>query len=593
MKKFSTWAITALSVCMFALSCGKDDGPETPKPEETPAPTITNFTPPSGPVGTEVTINGTNFDATAAKNTVKFGSTAATVSSATATKLMVKVPTGAVTAKISVAVGGKTVTSGDSFTVTDDAPESIALNKDALTLYPYPTYTAMLEVTTDIGNNTVAWSSSDEAIATVGADGTVTALKIGEATIIADVAGATATATVTVKDGPVTSLVLDTESLDLFVDDTAAIAIETLEAEVEETSTPVWSSDNTGVATVDQEGNVTAVAEGQATITVTVDNASASVTVNVYEATPLETGAYAAGYKNDGGTNHATVWYTDDGSGGEVFYTLSENVSAGHSMFVGDKLYVAGVELNPDTSQFMARLWVDGKPVELEGASDSSSAANSVYVDNGSVYVAGEYFNGDPVVWKDGVQMDLQPDPNYAKGVAKAVFVSNGHVYVAGTYYDGNISNAILWKDGEIFFSSEDNNVVVNDLFVDGDTVYMAGYSKNPDAASLWVVDAMGGVEYTFVYDTNSRANSVYVQNGDVYVGGYYDEGTPTAFLTKNGDVEILGANNILTSIYVDTSGDYIAGMNGNSGNFATLNSSNEYSINDNQSKVYSVFIKE
>ncbi len=65
-------------------------------------PTITSFTPTSGPVGTSVTITGTNFSATPANNIVYFGATRATVSAATATQLTVTVPTGATYAPITV-----------------------------------------------------------------------------------------------------------------------------------------------------------------------------------------------------------------------------------------------------------------------------------------------------------------------------------------------------------------------------------------------------------------------------------------------------------------------------------------------------------
>ncbi|NAY91548.1 BspA family leucine-rich repeat surface protein [Muricauda sp. JGD-17] len=97
------------------ISCSKDNGPSTPTAQ---TPTITSFTPKSGTVGTLVTINGTNFSTTASANTVKIGSTTATVSTATATKLTITVPQGATTGKVSVAVGGKTATSTDNFTVT-------------------------------------------------------------------------------------------------------------------------------------------------------------------------------------------------------------------------------------------------------------------------------------------------------------------------------------------------------------------------------------------------------------------------------------------------------------------------------------------
>jgi hypothetical protein len=58
-------------------------------------PTITSFSPTSGPVGTSVTISGTGFSTTAANNLVYFGAVKATVSAATSTSLTVAVPAGA------------------------------------------------------------------------------------------------------------------------------------------------------------------------------------------------------------------------------------------------------------------------------------------------------------------------------------------------------------------------------------------------------------------------------------------------------------------------------------------------------------------
>ena len=65
-------------------------------------PTITNFLPTSGVVGTTVTITGTNFNTTAAQNVVFFGATKANVTVASATGLTVTVPAGATFQPISV-----------------------------------------------------------------------------------------------------------------------------------------------------------------------------------------------------------------------------------------------------------------------------------------------------------------------------------------------------------------------------------------------------------------------------------------------------------------------------------------------------------
>ncbi len=81
------------------------------------APTITSFSPSSGPVGTSVTINGSGFVGT---SSAKFnGTNAATFSwNPTGTQLTATVPSGATTGKISVTRGGATATSATGFTVT-------------------------------------------------------------------------------------------------------------------------------------------------------------------------------------------------------------------------------------------------------------------------------------------------------------------------------------------------------------------------------------------------------------------------------------------------------------------------------------------
>ncbi|CAN5360421.1 hypothetical protein BH09BAC3_BH09BAC3_09940 [soil metagenome] len=81
-------------------------------------PSIISFTPTFGPVGTNVTISGTNFSTTTADNIVFFGATQATVTAATATQMTVEVPAGATYKPITVNVGGLTAYSAAPFVVT-------------------------------------------------------------------------------------------------------------------------------------------------------------------------------------------------------------------------------------------------------------------------------------------------------------------------------------------------------------------------------------------------------------------------------------------------------------------------------------------
>src|SRR5439155_8207600 len=84
-------------------------------------PTITSFTPGSGPAGASVTINGTNFIGATA---VSFNGTAATYTVTSSTAIQTAVPTGATSGPIIVVTPGGTATSATNFAVV--SPPTIA-----------------------------------------------------------------------------------------------------------------------------------------------------------------------------------------------------------------------------------------------------------------------------------------------------------------------------------------------------------------------------------------------------------------------------------------------------------------------------------
>jgi hypothetical protein len=92
-----------------------------------PPPTIANLNPTSGPVGTLVTVTGTNFGATQGTSTVKFNGTTGAPTNWSATNIVVAVPSGATTGNVAVTVGG-VASNGLSFPVT---PSITTLNPTA------------------------------------------------------------------------------------------------------------------------------------------------------------------------------------------------------------------------------------------------------------------------------------------------------------------------------------------------------------------------------------------------------------------------------------------------------------------------------
>ncbi|QHT68806.1 hypothetical protein GXP67_20200 [Rhodocytophaga rosea] len=113
-KAFYLFVLSFLFTLLWG-GCKKSDDPGT---QFISSPTLTGFSPTSGAVGTNVTVTGTNFSATTASNVVKFNGTTSTVSSATTTTLIVSVPAGAGSGKITVQVGTQIATSASDFTVT-------------------------------------------------------------------------------------------------------------------------------------------------------------------------------------------------------------------------------------------------------------------------------------------------------------------------------------------------------------------------------------------------------------------------------------------------------------------------------------------
>src|SRR5207302_1989283 len=82
-------------------------------------PTLSDFTPASGPVGTSVQINGTNFSGA---SSVTFNNVAATYAVSSPTVIQATVPSGAGSGPIGVTTAGGTTASTTNFTVTSPPP---------------------------------------------------------------------------------------------------------------------------------------------------------------------------------------------------------------------------------------------------------------------------------------------------------------------------------------------------------------------------------------------------------------------------------------------------------------------------------------
>ena len=160
--------------------------------------------------------------------------------------------------------------------------ESITLNESSVAIKVGET--AQLSATVKPNSTTiktVTWTSSDVSVATVDANGLITAIKEGSAVITATTEnGLTATCNVLVPV-EVTGVTIDKESVEIGVGrSTVVTAIVNPDNATDKSVT--WSSSDENIATVDADGKIVGVSAGQTTITVTTANGkTATVTVNV------------------------------------------------------------------------------------------------------------------------------------------------------------------------------------------------------------------------------------------------------------------------------------------------------------------------
>ncbi|MYA12971.1 MAG: hypothetical protein F4087_16750 [Gemmatimonadetes bacterium] len=181
---------------------------------------------------------------------------------------------------------------------------------------------------------TVTWASSSAGVATVSAAGLVTAVGNGSASITASVGAVSGSAAVTVAQEAsevVVSPVADTVP----VGDTVRLAAEVLDANghaVGDDASLIWSSSDPSVATVDESGLVSGVAQGMTTITAASSDLQATVEITVAD---VDRGVLVAFYEATAGPG----WIENEG------WLSDRPVGEWHGVTTGANGRVTGLEL--------------------------------------------------------------------------------------------------------------------------------------------------------------------------------------------------------------------------------------------------------
>lgn len=179
----------------------------------------------------------------------------------------------------------------------------------------------------------ISYTSSDNSVATVSDTGEVEAVGAGEADITAAVQDTELSAVCKITVLPkIESVDLSDTTLSLKVGGTAQLTY-TVQPEDAVVETATYTSSDESVATVDEEGAVTAVADGTATITVDVDGVTAECEVTV------STKAASAAGSNSGSSAASGSGQTEasapaDSSGFEYGAIPFSNANDGNWWFI-------------------------------------------------------------------------------------------------------------------------------------------------------------------------------------------------------------------------------------------------------------------
>ncbi|MCR5625086.1 MAG: Ig-like domain-containing protein, partial [Lachnospiraceae bacterium] len=165
-------------------------------------------------------------------------------------------------------------------------PSSITLEQYQYTIdFGQTTNLTATVLPEDAANKSVKWEVDDTSIISIDAGGKVTTAGIGttkaRAVSVVDSNVKSQDVTFTVNEVKVSEITLNASKRSLVEGNTANLSATSILPSNATNKTITWSSSDENVATVDSNGKVTAVKEGEAVITAKAGNAEATCTINV------------------------------------------------------------------------------------------------------------------------------------------------------------------------------------------------------------------------------------------------------------------------------------------------------------------------
>lgn len=400
--------------------------------------------------------------------------------------------------------------------IVTDAPdpvkvESVTLSETTLAL-PYG-QSKQLTATVNPDNaddKTIKWSSSNPDLVSVDKNGLVTANSnwySGTATITAkasDGSGVAATCEVTVGNG-VSYINLSESNVYINVGDSRQVTAYVGHEDAVNKAIK-WESDNTDVATVDQEGNIKAVGEGSAIITVTALDgcgASSNCYVTVYPANVEPTVVYVESI----GLSETVVEINVGETRTLVATVNPENATNRNVTWMSDNTGVVTVDGEGNLQAMGA-----GSATITVSAVDGSGVTATCYVTVKTPNVYVEFINLS------------EYEPVLVLGETRNLTPS--------IYPDNATNKSLIWESADPSIVSVDGMGNITAVGVGEVDVTVS----STDGSGVWVVCHVTVYHDASVEGVNSDEVSVAVEGNEIVVNGVA-QGTVVALYSADGKV--------------------------------------------------------
>lgn len=465
---------------------------------------------------------------------------------------------------------------------TTVAVTGVTLNKTSLSLVEGNSETLTATVSPDNATNkAVSWKSSDATIASVDGTGKVTAVKAGSATITVSTTDGSKTATCSVSVTPktisVTGVAIEPSTLEIKEGDTYQLKATVSPADASQAVD--WASPSPHIATVDQNGLLTAVAPGTVRIvvrskaftdkqgfcdvTVTQDNTLTGISLDADEIT------IAAGdsrnltviFYPEYASNKNVTWKSSDASvvtvsDGKVFGlkegTATVTATSEEGSFTAECVVIVGKAEGPLIYSIGSdrSVYVNGELDPRSGIfnTDSFRLYTSEYIEaEGKDLITYEVYtnksgdepwickNREPIISLAGHEGQTVYGLSCRNGVYAVLYINrDGEKKVVKAKSDGTVTEYEL-KGVAISMSSVTTTVAPSgDIYVSAsirdnfNQYYLAMYKLSDD----------GKVTEKLIEKNSIARPTIGVTDaGDVYIlAGNYDEGMESVRLYKNGE---------------------------------------------------------